>query len=218
LQNGARVLLGTTIEGVEGSRARLLSKAGDRETIEARTFIYSAGYGSRALIRELLGCELPLRYWKSHLVVTKRLGPVGLFFVDPGEAAMMHHGGASIVGLNEDAELSLEANYDVVDGNVENLHRALTRLVPSWHTQGYLNLACVKVDLALQSNSARSLNIAIHHVADGHICVLPGKMTETPYLTDVLVGMVHDRWDDAMISLRPCDRFAANTRWQQDAV
>jgi hypothetical protein len=91
-------------------------------------------------------------------------------------------------------------------------------MVPSWHTQGYLNLACVKVDLEIQSNSARSLNIAIHEVADGHICVLPGKMTETPYLTDVLVEIVYDRWDDNLIALRPCDRFAANTRWQQDAV
>lgn len=130
----------------------------------------------------------------------------------------MHHGNASIVGLNEDAQISLEPDFDVIDKNAKNLHGALTRLVPGWHTQGYKNLACVKVDFALQADATRSLNIAVHEVADGHLCVLPGKMTETPYLTDVLVGMVYGRWNNEMISYRPCDRFAANSRWQRDAL
>ena len=130
----------------------------------------------------------------------------------------MHHGNASIVGLNEDAEISLEPDFDVIDKNAKNLHGALTRLVPGWHTQGYKNLACVKVDFALQGDATRSLNIAVHEVADGHLCILPGKMTETPYLTDMLVGMVYGRWNNEMTSFRPCDRFAANTRWQRDAL
>jgi len=173
-------------------------------------FIYSAGYGSLDLFRLLFDKTIALRYWKSHLVVSKRLGSVGLFFIDPHEAAMMPHGDFSIIGLNEDALLSREADYKVIPEKADNLHQALNRLLPDWHTKGYKDLACVKVDFAFQSNDARSLNIAIHEIVQDHICVLPGKMTETPYLTDVLVNKVYTRLNKDVISLRPCDRLNDN--------
>ena len=60
--------------------------------------------------------------------------------------------------------------------------------------------------------AARSLDIAIHELAPGHICLLPGKMTEAPFLTDILTQHLHERLDDPRIALRPCDQIKTNVK------
>jgi hypothetical protein len=119
---------------------------------------------------------------------------------------MMHHGEHTIVGLNEDAVLCDEPTCDVLPSKAANLHMALNRLVPGWSSSGHLDIACTKVDLA-PSGAARSLNVAIQEAMAGHLCVLPGKMTEAPFATDVLTKMLHERLDTAPIAPRPCDHF-----------
>ena len=60
------------------------------------------------------------------------------------------------------------------------------------------------------ASSARSLNIAISEPIPGHIVVLPGKMTEAPYLTDILTSYIHSKLDNTKIALRPCDKFLSD--------
>ena len=69
-------------------------------------------------MEDQFGIHIPARFWKSHLLVTKRLTEPGVFCVDPGEAAMMNHGDFSIVGFNEDAIKQSVPDVSVIDERV----------------------------------------------------------------------------------------------------
>jgi glycine/D-amino acid oxidase-like deaminating enzyme len=92
LRYGAEVRIGTTVAEFDGNAATLRTSQDDRIRIQAGIFVHTAGFGAREIFRSFFGVELPIRYWKSHLVVTPRLGAAGLFYIDAHEAAMMHHG------------------------------------------------------------------------------------------------------------------------------
>ncbi|TPO13745.1 FAD-dependent oxidoreductase [Mesorhizobium sp. B1-1-5] len=204
---GCDFFVGAEILRIEGQAATIKDMDGRINAVEAQKFVYSAGTGAKSAFQEYHNIELPIRYWKSHLVVTKRLASAGVFYVDAHEAAMMHHGQMSIVGLNEDAMLCHAPSYDVVPDRAQNLRNAIRRIFPDWIGEDAVDIACTKVDLVSDTDSARSLNIAIREPKPGHICVLPGKMTEAPYLTDVLTSYLHHHLDDSPISMRPCDEF-----------
>lgn len=204
---GCTFYLNHKIENIDGQSITLDGPSNDRSLIEADMIVYAAGVGTREILRRYSGIDLPMRYWKSHLVVTKRLAPVGVFYLDPQEAAMMHHGDVSIIGFNEDALLCNEPSYDVIPARASNLHQGVKRIFPGWDTAEKMDVACVKVDFVADPHGDRSLNIAIHEPVPGHIVVLPGKLTETPFLTDVLSSHLHDRLDNPSIALRPCDQF-----------
>jgi glycine/D-amino acid oxidase-like deaminating enzyme len=206
-KSGCEFHLGSQIEEIDGQAVTIRDQSGERKTFSARKIIYSSGIGAKEIFQKYHGIDLPIRYWKSHLVVTKRLAHAGVFFLDPHEAAMMHHGEVSIVGFNEDALLSTEPSYDVILERAQNLRRGIRRIFPSWDEQGSRDVACVKVDYVTDLASARSLNIAISEPIPGHVVVLSGKMTEAPYLTDVLTSFIHDRLDNPDIALRPCDEL-----------
>lgn len=208
---GCLFLIGYEIESIDGQSALVRNNDGQTLTVNAKKFVYSAGTGTKALFEKHHGTSLPIRYWKSHLVVTKRLAPVGVFYLDAHEAAMMHHGDVSIVGFNEDALLSSEPSYDVIPERADNLRRGIGRIFPKWGSSESFDMACVKVDFAPDPNGERSLNIAISEPVEGHVVVLPGKMTEAPYLTDILSSYLHHSLDNPDIALRPSDHFLSDT-------
>jgi hypothetical protein len=119
----------------------------------------------------------------------------------------MHHGDFSIVGFNEDAVQSSEADYEVIKEYTHNIKSGIQRLFPDWVAINTLDVACVKVDYAYEASQARSLSVSISEPVDDHIVALPGKMSEAPYLTDVLTSYIHERIDNPKIALRPCDQF-----------
>lgn len=213
---GCKFYLGNEVERFNGAEAILRDHAGKPTVIEARKFIYSTGTGAKTLFHGIHQIDLPIRYWKSHLVVTQRLAGPGIFYLDPHEAAMMHHGDVSIVGFNEDALLCAEPSYDVLPDRALNLRNGIQRLFPAWDGDG-MDIACVKVDFVADVRAARSLNIAISEPIPGHILVLPGKMTEAPFLTDALASYLHNHLDNPSIALRPCDEFVPATSMKEVA-
>lgn len=206
-KSGCDFYLGAEIKSIEDRSVIIKNISEDILVMNAKKIVYSSGVGAKDIFKKYHGIDLPIRYWKSHLVITKRLANPGIFYLDPQEAAMMHHGDVSIVGFNEDALLSSEASYDVIPGRAENLRQGIRRMFPLWNHKQGMNVACVKVDYVTDLDNARSLNIAINEPVPGHVLVLPGKMTEAPYLTDVLTSYLHDDLDNYDIALRPCDRF-----------
>ena len=205
---GCEFYMDRNVVGIDSTSLKLITGVGEMECIAGRKIIYAAGGGVTDLFRAFHGIELPIRYWKSHLVVTKRQAPMGVFYLDPHEAAMMHHGNVSVIGFNEDALLSENADCQVIGERAANLRNGVRRIFPNWGENGALDVACVKVDLATQQQDARCLNIAIREPTQDHIVVLPGKLTEAPYLTDALVARVHEDIDDSLVSRRPCDKFS----------
>ncbi|WP_172424524.1 FAD-dependent oxidoreductase [Vandammella animalimorsus] len=208
---GCKFLINHTIVRSEGLTLDVEDPFGERLSLSGQRIIYTTGAGTKSIYSKLHNFEIPMRYWKSHLVVTRRLAPMGIFYLDPQEAAMMHHGEFSVIGFNEDAILCESPSYDVILSRAKNLRQGISRIFPSWNDPSSMDISCVKVDLLDHENTARSLNVAIQEPIPGHIIALPGKLTETPYLTDVLVSMIHHEIDDNQISPRPCDNYSQTT-------
>ena len=173
--------------------------------LQARLFVHTVGYGLKRCFENHFGIPIQGRYWKSHLLVTHRLSEHSIFSVEPEEAALMNHQNYSIVGLNEDAFLCSEPNYEVVSSKVDIILESLHRLFASFVTPEYYPVACIKADVVVENSLARSLNVNIMEPRAGHICALPGKMTEAPYLTDALTQIVYEKLDDEEIAERPLD-------------
>jgi glycine/D-amino acid oxidase-like deaminating enzyme len=213
-QMGGVFHLGCTIYAVEGNTLLCTSQNQARIRLTGRKIVYTAGGGARALFREHHGIELPIRYWKSHLVVTRRLSTMGIFYLDPSEAAIMHHGDVSVIGFNDDALLCPEADYEVSPDRAQNLRNGISRIFPGWRGNNSYDVACVKVDYTGRIPSDRSLNIAICEPVRDHVVALPGKLTETPFLTDELALYIHNEIEDVSISRRPCDEMQLHTAAQ----
>lgn len=204
---GCTFYLGHEITSISGNDLTSIGVDGSTLKLKAEKFVYAAGTGVKQLFKTFHDVDLPVRYWKSHLIITKRLATTGVFYLDAQEAAMMHHGNVTIVGFNEDAVLSERPSYEVIDENIINVERGLRRIFPSWSDKNSKNVACVKVDLATAASTARSLNIAITEPVPGHIIIMPGKMTEAPFLVDGLITLIHNEEHSNEIALRPCDNF-----------
>lgn len=182
-----------------------LEQNGESQPIESKLFVYTSGYGVRQLFESNFNIVVPLRYWKSHLLVVPRLTRSSVFNLDPNEAAMINHGEFSIVGLNEDAFVCESPDYECIEKGISNIYGAMKRLFHSVDQSRALPVACIKTDLAEKLATARSLNISVSEPLPNHICVLPGKMTESPYVTDYVTRLVYEKFNDDLIALRPMD-------------
>ncbi len=210
VRNGVEVMMGSKIDYCksEPNVAWVKSPSGETLQHESNLYIHANGYGMKREFEEQFETEIPLRYWKSHLLVTDKLASRSVFYVDAHEAAMINHGNTSIIGLNEDAQIVGEPDYIPLEQNISRLQQATTRLFPRGDITRAMSVACVKVDVADSELDSRSLGLKILEPIEGHICVLPGKMTEAPFTTDFLTRTVCERLsgDDDIVALRPMDR------------
>lgn len=208
---GCVFYLENCIKRIDGNIVHIEDINQQKTVLEANKIVYASGAGTKKLFFRHHGVDLPIRYWKSHLVIGKRLAKGGIFYLDPKEVAIMHHGEFSIIGFNEDAVQCREADYEIVDEYTSNIKLGINRLFPNWRDVNTLSVACVKVDYVDEMSAARSLSVSINEPIQDHIIVLPGKMSEAPYLTDVLTSYIHERIDNPKIALRPCDQFEQNS-------
>lgn len=210
---GAKIFRSAEIESVKDKSLELLI-AGERRRISSSLLVYSTGFGLKDLFRRLYNIDLKLRFWKSHLLITDRLSEHAAFFLEPGEAAMMHHTERSIIGLNEDAMLREEPDFQTNPECVERLREALSRLVNA-PCDLWSSIACIKVDFertGTQQSAGRSVNVFYREELPGHIWVLPGKMTEAPYIADEILRIIEKRLPGDFIASRPCDQISFTER------
>jgi glycine/D-amino acid oxidase-like deaminating enzyme len=177
--------------------------------IESGLVLHTTGHAMKQYFADNFRVELPMRYWKSHLLLMDRLSRSSVFAIDAGEAGMMNHGEYSIVGANEDAFTVDSPTYDTIDLGVENARNAVRRLYPLDRSVRDFPIACIKVDMPNQIDEARSLNISVSEPVKGHLAVLPGKMTESPYVTDAVTKIVYNRLSPTNITQRPIDTWVA---------
>ncbi|MDB4978416.1 MAG: hypothetical protein JWM56_602 [Candidatus Peribacteria bacterium] len=171
-------------------------------------FIHTTGVGANQLFKRDLGISIPFRYWKAHLLITERLARQNLFYIEPDEAGLMNHGNKTIIGFNEDEIPCNEPEFSTIPEKVEWGKSALLRMLELNEHFLHEPVACIKIDVEKgykNSSSTRSVNMNIFEPLPNHICALPGKMTETPYMVDQLIKLVFERLDDLKISKRPCD-------------
>jgi glycine/D-amino acid oxidase-like deaminating enzyme len=218
LARGGRALTGCEIVSFEGQRARVRSQDGASFTVEARLFLHTAGLGLRDFFRTKLGTELPLQVFGSHLLDVPRLASRNVFYIDKFEATLMNHGDWSIVGLNADSgcdPLQVPTSEPTLSGT-RRLQKALKRLIPNADLSLAHARRCCKLSMIRPSDSATpapnrpQLNVAFGEVPPCHVWVIPGKMTEAPFVVDVLVKTIFDRLarsSDFMVASRPIDQY-----------
>jgi len=175
--------------------------------IEARLFIYCIWYGVKNFFKENFQVDIPLRLWKSHLLVTPRVTNNSVFYLDPWEAWMMNHWKTTVFWMNEDAFIVEKYDTTPVLQNISNIRWAIQKAFSLGENYPHQPIACIKVDFAPELRSPRSLGIAITEPLPGHIIALPGKMTETPYMTDMLTQTIFERLWAPNIAKRPLDEF-----------
>jgi glycine/D-amino acid oxidase-like deaminating enzyme len=214
-RSGVRIWPSTEICAVRDNVATISSTvAGRPRQLIADLFVYTTGFGTKALFQRLFGIDLPLRLWQSHLLDFPRPRDMhhSVFFVEPREATLMHHGTWSIAGLNAD-QLSVEApSFNPVEENIRLVKQALRRLIPDVDLTKARGRACIKVDrepeLTDKSDLAQrdlvtgregpfvrpSLNVSYGEPLPNTLFCLPGKMTEAPFLADLLADLIYTRF------------------------
>jgi glycine/D-amino acid oxidase-like deaminating enzyme len=185
--------------------------------VEARLFVHTTGYGVEELFRTKLATSLPCRYWKAHLLDLPRVMRPGAFYLDKGEATIMHHGAWSIVGATADSLRIADPSHNAPDPTkVAELTQALRRLIDIHEAelQRIRPRACIKVDMfdELDHNGHvwPILNVLYTEPRPNHLLILPGKMTEIPYVADRVTYEIFDRLTREgahPIALRPIDTY-----------
>jgi glycine/D-amino acid oxidase-like deaminating enzyme len=207
---GASVFSATNITFRTPHEAQLLSPDNELQDIESTLFVYSAGAGIRDLLQAQFSIHIPLRFWKSHLLVFDRLTRNNLFCLASGAANVMNHGQRSIVGLTRDAFECPDHQLDVVADRADEILASLRGLLQLDRTVRFMAYSCIKVDVLeeqMPTVSGLGLGISIWEPIPDHICAIPGKMTAIPYMTDTLTRMIFARIGDNDITLRPHDSW-----------
>ncbi|MFF3544935.1 NAD(P)/FAD-dependent oxidoreductase [Streptomyces platensis] len=170
-----------------------------------RVLILATGYATTTVCAEL-GLEAPsIRLWRSHLVSLPRLAPASVFSITPGEAAMINHGSWSIAGLNEDAALIPFPTYEPDPVVSHRLLAAVAERFPRAPMREAEITACVKVDVEIEPNATRSLNVRVSELNHNALSVLPGKMTEAPFTADYAARLVFDKISPSDVTPRRID-------------
>jgi|GEM_PF-590518 len=198
LQWGSTFLTHTTIESMQDDRTLRLSRSGETFFLECPLYVYAAGYGIKDLFKSLFDIDLPVRCWVSHLLDLPRVLTPGVFCLKPGQPTVMHHGPWSIVGTNADQISVSEPPEDqkADDEIVDHIKFNLSRLIRDVTFEDAHGRCCVKVDMDPGKQAVSDalgfappqLNFSCGEPQRNHIWVLPGKMTEAPYLADFLTS------------------------------
>jgi hypothetical protein len=199
------LLLGALPHLKDQSTLRLDHPDGSVQSVEFDMLVIATGYAT-AEVCSGFGLTPPtIRLWRSHLVSMPRVGAASVFSVHPGEGAGINHGNWTVMGLNEDAELVGEPSFTPTEPAVTNIVRAAQRRFPIARKLDMQVTACVKVDVEETLNQDRSLNVKVVEIADGVVCALPGKMTETPVTANIVIDSVFARLGAPMVNRRPID-------------
>ena len=203
---GARVLVNAHIESFDDMCATIRKPSGN-EFCEAKMFVYAAGFGIKEffLTRFDEPIDLSLRFWKSHLIDLPRVAQHSVFFLDAGEATLMHHKSWTIAGFNSDSAAVTEPSFDPMPGCVEAAQAALRRMLYQVDFTRAYPRACIKVDqdpgagvdIFVAANGTSyprpQLGVTFGQPLRGHLWLLPGKMTEAPYVADTVISVICDR-------------------------
>ncbi|HJP96913.1 MAG TPA: FAD-dependent oxidoreductase [Candidatus Saccharimonadales bacterium] len=186
IDSGGRILTGANFMPQTDTSADIVNSNGERQMLRSNRFLLTSGAGIRLLHKELTGHELLMRYFKAHLLVAPRLFRDNYFYMGSGEAGVMSHGKASIVGVNRDGIELSQPDYAITPSKENLVRNAVLGMMPQGslpHFEGqFTAIACCKPDIYTSHKDTQSLNVQIFEAAPNYICALPGKMTEAPYL------------------------------------
>lgn len=183
----------------------ILDLGEEMKEVNADIFIYTAGYGVKDIFSKEFAMELPLRVFKSHLLITKRMSKNNVFYIEPDNVTAMHHGNITIVGSTKENLCTTQSDYDNDEVRAGRLIEN-TKMLFRKKLDDFSVYACHKVDW-YSGEEFQSLNPVIKEPMTNHIIALPGKMTEAPYVCDTLLRTVFERLGNCRVAKRPCDTY-----------
>ena len=192
--HGGTFFLGATFIPENDSTAIIIQK-GSKQTLRSEQFLITAGVGLKGIVESITGQELPMRYFKAHLLVVPRVTTHNYFHLEAGEAGFMNHGSTSVMGIHRDGIELPHIDDTVVPEKKELLYNALTRFLPSMsehalESSSIMAVACSKPDVTGTFGETQSLDVSIFKPSAGYVCALPGKMTMAPYLAKRLADVI----------------------------
>lgn len=178
-------------------------------SIQAGKFIHCTGGNIAKEYEAVTGNVLNISYWKSHLISLPRFATNGLIALDPDLPIVINHGNACIVNRAYD---EIEKNYldlEVESAQLQQTFDAVCYLYPAARSFADLmtGTACAKPSIKIDGQLRHNVNSQIFEPVPNHYFVLPGKMTEAPYVADELVRTLSDKLDLSEITERPIDKF-----------
>ena len=200
---GGKVLFGTHVSKVTDESVQIQSAAGGQTLTPAFTVI-ACGYSTNDILRSHWNTEIPIRYWKSHLLITPTLTTANVFSVDPGEVSFFQHGDTTVIGMLQDNIPCLEPSLDVDYRQITKMRHAIERIAQlPLDFDDVFPTACVKVDIANVPRASRGLDVETIEIAPNVLCIFPGKMTEAPFLADKVLRIVLKETNSLMSHQRP---------------
>lgn len=194
LDRGTRIFTGATFVPESETTAGVTIRGGARYTLNSGRFLVTAGAGIKDIVEQVIGKELPARFFKAHLLVLPRMTVDNYFHLEAGESGFMNHGDTSVVAVNRDGIELAAPDYSVVREKAQLAYASLVRMVPGVRQheigEAITTVVCNKPDISGSFGETQSLDVKIFEPSPNYICALPGKMTMAPYLASRVVGIV----------------------------
>jgi glycine/D-amino acid oxidase-like deaminating enzyme len=220
-EHGGKFFLGADFVP-SGDNTAEVTQGDDRHRLVSSRFLITAGTGVKEIVESVTGQELPMRFFKAHLLVLPRLTTDNYFHLEAGEAGLMNHDNTSVVGINRDGIELATLDRAVVQEKKKLIYDALARLLPSTvqypiNSASVMAVACSKPDVTGGSGETQSLDVNVFEPAPNYVCALPGKMTMAPYLAKKVAGILLSGSGELAqrrafgqpgdITMRPADRW-----------
>jgi glycine/D-amino acid oxidase-like deaminating enzyme len=212
IRHGATILVGSEIVDFQADRTAVVQETDTcpprRVLVRAPLFVYAMGPQIKSFFQRVLGTDVPLGFSVSHLLdVEPRLCRHAYYTIERHGPTLMHHHRASILGLAREQTLVDTPSTELIPAKVRTLLDSSRSLVSGILGHRHTPRACVKVFCT--RGRERNLLPGFGEPRDGHLWVIPGKMTETPYVAaQVLRQVCWDRFElGRQIRQRPIDEF-----------
>lgn len=208
-RRGARILTAASYE-YEDDNTISVKSGGDTHRIHAPLFFYATGNNLGQSYEKLTDEELPIEYWKSHLLLMPRITEASIIGLDRHSPIIINHGDKSVVNRSYDEIPATTQNTDVDPEQVEMAIEAIEESYPGAQIRekDIQAIACLKPHIATGGPVARhSVGEVVYEPREGHVFALPGKMTEAPYVADTLIKQAYaqGKINADIVSKRPLD-------------
>ena len=205
--NYFELLLGTTPIRFEDDNTLLVQdNRNGKRRLTAKVFIYCAGAGMADLMRRLHQVELPLRRFKTPLMTTRRLPGANIVCLLEREVTLMNHGGFSTIGLTRDNVLEGTDDEQKLFRQRKHLLQTTARKFFGSDVPELQTYCCTKVDFG-STTAFPDLEAQWREPIRNRFCVIPGKMTEAPFIADKLEVVIWQRLNNSPVAMRPGDKI-----------
>ncbi len=207
-ERGGLVLTGSSYTRDDFDQVRV-SSSRKNLTINSEVFVYCTGNNIAEDYQKLTGQELNISFWKSHLLLVPQVGPYSVVSLDRNMPIIINHGELSVVNRAYDEAEFNRLDLTLEEEQVRLAYESLCYLYPAASSlQDQLEaVACAKPTIRLEGQGRHSVSSQIFEPIQNHYFVLPGKMTEAPYVADEVIQHIYSKLDFEEITQRPVDRF-----------